>query len=170
MISSSFAGNNLWGITASYGNGKAVHLGAPKDTFGYRVAGFIQPKGLMWSHVNVYLDASYAQWYTNYYQRNRRIGIYTLAPAVRIFLFKTNSISPYLDGSIGFSYMNKDFLGNRSWDIRFAYQDRGGIGLAFGPKQRYFTDLQIIHYSNGSLTYQNSGITIPLMLSFGLRF
>ncbi|MDB4205085.1 acyloxyacyl hydrolase [Polaribacter sp.] len=40
----------------------------------------------------------------------------------------------------------------------------------FGKKRAYNVELRIMHYSNGNIFLQNSGVAIPIQFTFGKTF
>jgi len=45
-----------------------------------------------------------------------------------------------------------------------------GLGVFFGKKRAYNLELRIMHYSNGNIFPQNSGVAIPIQFTFGKTF
>ena len=67
--------------------------------------------------------------------------------------------SPYLEAAIGFhviSDLQIDY--DRSFSTRFQFGDHVGVGMRFGPRDRYDVGLRLQHLSNGGIRKPNPGI------------
>ncbi len=93
-----------------------------------------------------------------------------MAPVVRYTFRRRGPVLPFLELSIGLSYLNRTRLEDRNLGIHFAFQDRMGIGALFGKSEKLSLGIHALHYSNAHLANQNSGLTVPLMLDVGYRF
>jgi hypothetical protein len=142
----------------------------PSDLKGYRIGITYQPCQLMWKKAQIYFDAGYGHWWINGSQPYSSLSIYSIAPYVRIYFWKTSCLSPYFEGSVGFSYLTKTRIEDRNQGIHFSFQDQIGLGVAYGAEQRFYTTLSVLHYSNASLSNHNQGMTLPLILNMGYRF
>lgn len=168
LLALSFAGNLFasdFGLT--YTQVLASH--EPTNMHGYRAALMYLPKILNKPRYSVYFDLGFTHLSVDSYPYHS-VSIYSVAPYIRYYFTKTRYVSPYIEASVGFAYLTKVQLENRPQGIHFTFQDQAGIGLAYGPEQRFFTTLSAFHYSNGSFSEQNSGITAPLVLTIGYRF
>lgn len=134
-----------------------------KPSSGYRVSLLYQPKYFIQPWIQLYFDASFGRWLQNEM-------IYSTAPIFRFYIQKTNLFSPFVELSIGFAYLSKTRLDHQNLGIHFAFQDQVGLGITYGSEQHLYTLFSILHYSNGSLSANNSGMTIPLTLTIGYRF
>jgi hypothetical protein len=45
-----------------------------------------------------------------------------------------------------------------------------GLGVFFGEKRSYNAELRIMHYSNGNIFTENSGVAVPVQFTFGKTF
>jgi hypothetical protein len=142
----------------------------PSHLNAYRAAITYQPPCLIWPKVQIYFDGGFGHWWVTNSRFYRNLNIYSVAPYLRYYLIKKTSFSPYVEASIGLSYLTKTRLEDRNLGIHFAFQDQVGIGTAYGPQQQLYGTLSVVHYSNGSMSSHNAGITVPLMLTMGYRF
>ena len=142
----------------------------PNDLHGYRAALTYQPPSFIWKHISIYFDASYGHWWVGGHQPYRSLNIYSVAPYLRFYFVKTAKLSPYIEASIGASYLTRTRISNRNLGIHYAFQDQLAIGTTFGREQRFYFSLSALHYSNGSFCTSNAGITIPIMMNMGYRF
>lgn len=142
----------------------------PSHLRGYRGAVWYQPALLTWQHVKIYFDVSFGHWWVNNYPINREINIYSLAPTLRYYFTQSYFISPYIDLSIGASYLTRTRIADRNLGIYFSFQDQIGVGASFGKEQRLSVSLSTMHYSNGSMAGTNAGITIPLLINVWYGF
>lgn len=143
----------------------------PSDLHGYKGSVWYQPTNFEWGHSHLLFDASAGHWWVNNYPTNRQINIVAFAPVYRYFLFSDHyAVNPFIDVSIGFAYLSETRFADRNLGMHFSFQDQVGMGFAFGPNHRFFASVYGVHYSNGSLSSMNAGITIPVMLNVGYRF
>ena len=143
----------------------------PEGVYGYRGIVTAQPEAWIWPKASVYLAGSFGHWWVHGATTNRSLSIYAIAPVLRYYLKKSPTFSPYVEASIGASWMTKTYLGDRhNLGMHYAFQDEVGIGMAYGKAQQWYATLSALHYSNGSMASHNSGITIPAILSLGYRF
>lgn len=142
----------------------------PGHLKGYRGALWYQPSRLAWQHVKIYFDVSFGHWWVNNYPVNREINIYSFAPTLRYYLMHSDMISPYIDLSIGASYLTKTRIADRNLGIHFSFQDQMGVGASFGKQERLSVSFSTMHYSNCSMSSTNAGITIPLLINVWYKF
>jgi hypothetical protein len=142
----------------------------PSQLKGYRGALWYQPSCLAWQRLKIYFDISFGHWWVNNYPTNREINIYSFAPTLRYYLIQNSIISPYIDLSIGASYLTRTRIADRNLGIYFSFQDQLGVGASFGKEQRLSVSLSTMHYSNGSMAGTNAGITIPLLINVWYKF
>jgi hypothetical protein len=127
------------------------------------------PQRFQWRKFNIYFDAGYSRIWVNS-NVYHALNIYSIAPVIRYTFTKRGPFSPYLDLSIGASWLSKTRLANKNYGIHFAFQDRIGVGALFGPTQQVALGIHGVHYSNAHLAKRNSGITIPVVLDLSYRF
>src|SRR5437870_8980585 len=97
---------------------------------------------------------------------NGSINILAIAPVIRYYFFpKTSRFSPYFEASICASYLSRTRIVDRNLGEHFSFQDEIGLGTAYGDHQQWYATLSALHYSNGSLSAMNAGITVPLILN-----
>lgn len=142
----------------------------PSPLDGFQVMLKYDPQRLKWRKFNVYLDGGYSHFSVDHHPHNSTISIYSIAPVVRYTFNKHGPVLPYLELSVGFSYLNQTRFEKRNLGIHFAFQDRLGLGALLGNSERFSLGLNAVHYSNAHLSSHNSGITIPVMLNLGYRF
>ncbi len=155
-----------WGLSYSY----LLISDDPSNVKGWRAAVTYQPANFNWEHLQIYFDAGYGYWRTNSATCEKQLSTYSVAPYFRYYWIKTCKISPYVEASIGLSYLSRTRFARKNDGEHFAFQDQIGVGAAFGAERRFYATLTGMHYSNGSLSSNNSGITIPLLLTIGYRF
>ncbi len=157
------------GISVTY----PIIVSEPENLHGYRISLFYQPERLIGSYVKLYFDASFGHWWDNTTSNdaptNSSLNIYSIAPVVRVY-YKNTVVTPFVDLSIGFSYLSETRIYKRNLGMHFTFQDQLALGAAFGKDQHFTVSLGGLHYSNGSLCERNSGMTIPLFINVGYRF
>ena len=103
-----------------------------------------------------------------YRAAKQQINIYSIAPVAR-FYYKGESFSPFIDMSIGLSYLSETRIYTRNLGMHVSFQDQLAFGAIMGKEQRVSLSVGGLHYSNGSLSKRNGGITIPLFINLGFR-
>lgn len=163
--STSLASPPYYGAMASY----AAIAHEPSSMHGYQLMLNYDPQRYQWRRFNVYFDGGFSHFAASspYYST---LNIYSAAPVVRYSFRKRGPVQPFLELSIGLSYLNHTRIENRNLGIHFAFQDRVGIGALLGASEKLALGMHAVHYSNAHLSKHNSGITIPLVLDVGYRF
>ena len=128
---------------------------------GYQLMLFYDPQYFQWRTFNIYFDAGFSQFWSDEKPYYRRLNIYSAAPIIHFSFKRRGPVLPFLELSIGVAYLDHTRIDHRNLGIHFAFQDRFGIGVAFGKNDRFNLSIQIVHYSNGGLCVNNSGITAP---------
>lgn len=141
----------------------------PSNLHGYRASFLYEPDTWHWKYLQVFFDLSYGHWWLNGNGPYRTINIYAIAPVLRLYLINNTKVSPFVDISIGPSYMTKTRIECRNLGEHFSFQDQLSIGAAFGVEKKLAFSLSILHYSNGSLSSMNAGITVPLLINMSYR-
>jgi hypothetical protein len=142
----------------------------PDNLHGYRFAAGYQPAPLNWDKIRIYFDLSFGHWWVPGATANSNLNIISLAPILRAYFVKNKVCSPFVELSLGASYLSKTRIANRNLGMHFSFQDQIGFGASFGPQQQFAISLAALHYSNGSLCAHNSGITLPVILNFNYLF
>jgi hypothetical protein len=142
----------------------------PPSSHAVRVAVTYQPQCFVWHYFSLYFDASYGHWWISKNVPNSSLNIFAAAPYIRMYYAKKPCFAPYIELSVGPSYLSNTRFGCQNLGMHFAFQDQLSIGSAFGKDQRYNAAFTILHYSNASMANANAGITSQLALTFGCRF
>lgn len=142
----------------------------PDDLHGASGTLWYDSEILIWRQFHLFYDFVAAHyWVSGVTDTYRTINIFAVSPVFR-YLFKEHfGVTPYFDLSIGVSYLSQTRFANRNLGMHFAFQDRGGLGILFGSQQQFGLGAHIVHYSNASLSSNNSGITIPLMIDLSYK-
>ena len=143
----------------------------PSNLYGYKASLWYQPTSFEWGNSHLLFDASFGHWWVTDFSTHREINITALAPVYRFFMLNDHYfLNPFIDISIGLAYLSETRFADRNLGMHFSFQDQLGMGVSFGPQHRLFASLYAVHYSNGSLSSSNAGITIPMVLNLGYRF
>lgn len=143
----------------------------PPHVHGYRFALTWQPKYFVWEHFSLYFDAGFGHWWINgTHYHDKSVSIVSVAPYFRAYFLKRPYFSPFAEVSIGPAYINKTRFDCYNQGIHYTFQDQISIGSAFFADQSLYVALTALHYSNGSMSNSNAGITIPVVLNVGYRF
>lgn len=142
----------------------------PSNLHGFKASVWYQPDSWNWKHWSIFIDAGYSDWWVNGNTPNKQISIFAIAPVFRMYFRHYTYASPYMELSIGPSYMTQTRFGGRNLGMHFSFQDQIGFGATLGKDQHLSVSLSAMHYSNGSLCGNNAGITIPLLINIGYRF
>lgn len=157
-------GQPYYGVNASY----AAISSEPSNLHGYQLMFNYDPQRFKWRQFNIYFDGGFSHFSTN--PPNSTINIYSAAPVIRYTFKKHGPVHPYLELSVGLSYMNQTRIYTRNLGMHFAFQDRMGIGTFLGKSEQVTVGVHALHYSNAHLAHNNSGLTVPLVLDVGYRF
>ena len=157
------------GLALSYGTSLGS-FAQPSDLNGGNIAYLLQPDAWKWGDFSLSMNFSYGYWKTTENPAHQTISIYSIAPVLRWSFFNNRIATPFLQASVGGAAMSSTEIGNRNLGSSILFQDQGGIGLAFGPKQTIFATVQAMHYSNAGLSSNNGGMTIPLLFTMGGLF
>lgn len=144
----------------------------PANLHGYRASLWYMPDLFAWKHFQIYFDGAYAHYWVNQSSfGSDSLSIYSVSPLFRLYYMdKYPNIRPFIDFSVGLSYLSKTHMADRRFGMHFAFQDLVSFGVVLGDKHQFTFSGTIMHYSNGSLAKTNAGITIPLLLNVGYRF
>lgn len=142
----------------------------PPQLRGFQTMLNYDPQSIQWRKFNVYFDGGFTHFSQNSTPYHSSINIYSIAPVIRYSFRQHGPVSPYLELSIGLSYLNETRFQDRNLGIHFAFQDRMGIGALLGYSNQFSLGMHAVHYSNAHLSAHNSGITVPLELDIGYRF
>ena len=83
-----------------------------------------------------------------------------LLPMLRWTAHGVASLRPYIEGGLGISILSSTRINNdRVFSTAFQFEEQGGIGVTFGPMNRYALAVYIQHVSNGNIKRPNDGLT-----------
>ncbi|MGH8624035.1 MAG: acyloxyacyl hydrolase [Gammaproteobacteria bacterium] len=86
------------------------------------------------------------------------------APVFRVHSkAKPLGIAPFIEGAVGVHVMSDTELGDKDFDIRFAFGSHAGVGFRFGPQDRIELGYRFQHLSNAGLGDPNPGIDFHLV-------
>lgn len=158
-------------VSAAFGL-RGAYVLIPKDpehAKGYQASVWYDPETLIWRKFHLFFEADFSHYWVTSTPYYRTTSMFTIAPVVRYIFNKHFSISPFLEFSVGPSYLTHNRLDHQKLGEHFVFQDRVGIGAIIGEMQRLSISFNVLHYSNASLCNHNSGITVPLMLAVGYK-
>jgi hypothetical protein len=167
-----FIMSNLSVASPYYGTSFSIPIitNEPPSLHGYQLMLNYDPNRFKWRQFNIYFDGGISHLWINNTSYYTTLNIYSVAPIVRYSFKKRGHFLPYLELSIGLSYLNHTRLDDRNFGIHFSFQDRMGIGALLGASEQLSVGIHAVHYSNAHLSNHNSGITMPLVLDVGYRF
>lgn len=154
------------GLTLSY----PLITQDPENLHGGRFSLWFQPDFLQWERTRVFFDGSLGYWWVSEDIDNNKINIFSFAPVLRYDIVKHPYLSPFIEISIGFSYLSSTRIADRNLGEHFSFQDQLGFGLSIGREKKISVSMSALHYSNASLCNTNAGMTIPLLFNVGYRF
>jgi hypothetical protein len=76
---------------------------------------------------------------------------------------------PYFEGGVGLHLRSETEIGDRHFDLPFAFGLLGGAGLLLGPEGQYQVGYRFEHQSNARLGEKNPGMDFHL-LRMGYHF
>ncbi|MFT4560619.1 MAG: lipid A 3-O-deacylase [Gammaproteobacteria bacterium] len=100
---------------------------------------------------------------------NDSLGDFHVTPVLRYQRKPTASVIPFVEFGLGPHLHTDDSIGNKNFDIPFAFGSHVGGGLRFGNGGRYELLYRFQHLSNASLGDDNPGINFHV-LNLGYRF
>jgi hypothetical protein len=159
-------------LATPYYGANVSYVALPKDPpqlHGYQLMLNYDPDQFKWRRFNVYFDGGFSHFWQNHTTNYSALNIYSVAPVIRYNFKKRGPISPFLELSIGLSYLSRTRLEDRNLGMHFAFQDRMGVGALLGASEQLSLGLHAVHYSNAHLAHHNAGLTIPLLLDVGYR-
>jgi hypothetical protein len=118
-------------------------------------------------HLGGYWDAQVGQWSGSDKNTITDLG---LTPVFRYQETVPSSISPYVEGAIGFHLISPVRLEeHRGFSTAFQFGDHVGAGARFGGRGRYDLQLRFQHLSNAGIKKPNNGINFT-QLRFQVHF
>jgi hypothetical protein len=100
-----------------------------------------------------------------------RFTTLSVYPLLRFTPIHTNPADVYFCYSLaGPTYISKVVIDDHDMGNHFTFQDFMGAGLLVGRDRHVSIGIKINHYSNGNLSTQNAGVTVPLTLTAGYAF
>lgn len=155
-------------------SGLAVHVPIvtkdPPNLQGYQFMGLYDPARFTWRQFNIYFDGGLTHFWVTSHTHHKNLFILSAAPVIRYLFKQRGCLTPYLDLSVGLSYLNQTRFEKRNLGMHFSFQDRLGVGVLFGRERAFALGLTAIHYSNANLAAHNSGVSVPLMLDLAWNF
>jgi hypothetical protein len=96
---------------------------------------------------------------------------FSIFPTMRFYLLRRKGFDMYTNYSlIGPTFLTKGNLDKLDTGPKITYQDTMGLGVFFGENRSYNAELRIMHYSNGNIFTQNSGVAVPIQFTIGKTF
>jgi hypothetical protein len=166
ILSSTVYATSPYGVNFSY----VLVNKDPNHLHAYRASFLYEPPSWVWEHVHIFFDAGYGHWWVDNVSAYSNLNIYSIAPVLRYYFVNSDLFSPFFDISIGPAYLTKTHIADRNLGMHFAFQDQVGLGASFGRGKHFTASLTALHYSNGSMSAMNAGITVPIMLNLSYRF
>jgi lipid A 3-O-deacylase len=100
---------------------------------------------------------------------NGSLGDFHVTPVLRLQRKPGMTISPFFEFGLGAHVHTDDSIGNKNFDIPFAFGSHVGGGLRFGSQAQYELIYRFQHLSNAGLGDDNPGINFHV-LNLGYRF
>lgn len=102
---------------------------------------------------------------------NQKVFAFSIFPTMRFYILRKKRFDMYTNYSIiGPTYLTKANIDNLKTGPKTTFQDTMGLGIFFGKKRTYNAELRIMHYSNGNIFTENSGVAVPIQFTFGKTF
>lgn len=116
-----------------------------------------------------YTEFSFSRWGGCYGARCEYINDIGLVPVLRATSKMNSGRAWYIDFGVGLHVISRTRIGPQVYSTGLQFSEIGGIGLLFGPQQRYDVGLRYRHESNGDWKTPNDGMNF-LLLRFALRW
>tara|TARA_Y100001934_G_C12065605_1_gene637543 strand:+ start:81 stop:629 length:549 start_codon:yes stop_codon:yes gene_type:complete len=92
-----------------------------------------------------------------------------LTPVLRYQRTPSHGLAPFIEVGAGVHVHTEDGIGNRDFDIPFAFGSHVGAGVRFGDQGRYELGYRFQHLSNAGIGDENPGINFHA-LQLGYHF
>ena len=94
-----------------------------------------------------------------------------LLPMLRWTARGEAALLPYIEGGVGINILSSTRINNdRVFSTAFQFEEQGGVGVTFGPINRYALAVYVQHVSNGNIKKPNDGLThLGLLFRAALR-
>lgn len=100
---------------------------------------------------------------------NDSLGDFHVTPVVRLQRKADAAIAPFLEFGVGAHLHTDDSIGDKNFDLPFAFGSHLGGGFRFGGRRQYELLYRFQHLSNAGLGDDNPGINFHV-LHLGYRF
>jgi hypothetical protein len=128
-----------------------------------------------WLHSGAWHLGSYLEFGVTYWDGERgRSGEndlvdFGLTPVLRWERDPAHGLAPFIELGVGAHLHTEDGIGNKNFDIPFAFGSHLGVGTRFGDAGRYEILYRFQHLSNAGLGDDNPGINFHAV-QLGLHF
>lgn len=121
-------------------------------------------------HLGSYVEFSVTYWDgTRGTEGDDELVDFGLTPALRYQRNPAHGIAPFVELGVGLHLHTEDGIGDRDFDIPFAFGSHFGAGFRFGDQGRYELVYRFQHLSNAGLGDENPGINFHAV-QLGLHF
>jgi hypothetical protein len=118
---------------------------------------------------SVDVGASYSQWQS--LEANDRFHTFAVFPVLRFTVVRSRQADMYVSFSeAGPAYISRVTIDGLAMGNHFTFQDFMAAGVFIGARKRLNVELNLNHYSNGNLMYDNAGVSVPLAIKLGYAF
>ena len=100
---------------------------------------------------------------------NDKLGDFHVTPVFQLLRKESDGFVPFLEFGVGAHVHTEDSIGDKNFDIPFAFGSHVGAGLRFGDSGRYELLYRFQHLSNAGLGDDNPGINFHV-LQLGYRY
>lgn len=96
---------------------------------------------------------------------------FSIFPVLRFYVLRKKPLDVYMCYSIiGPTFLTKSNIDNLGTGPKLTYQDFIGLGGFIGKERKLNVELRIMHYSNGNIFSDNSGVAVPIVFTLGRTF
>lgn len=164
---SAFPANH--GVAVGYVPSRVYDRAEPKDIHGGLLSLWWEPRKFQGKQISLNFKSSAAYYRSNHRPTDKSLVILSLAPVFQARIGDKNHFYGFFEASAGPALLSKRHFVNRDLGMQFAFHDMVGLGIGWHNKRTYILEAQIVHYSNADFAKHNPGITIPLMIRFGIK-
>ena len=108
--------------------------------------------------------AGYIEASVNFWEGDENMYVLAISPVFAYYFGpKSWGLHPYLEAGIGFSYVSKTEINDRTLTSHFQFEDRLGLGIR---TRRVDYNFRYLHYSNANFKVPNEGMDM-LVLTVG---
>lgn len=163
-----------YSVGFDYATGRVFDLDNTNNIDGAGLTGAYHPNYPLWHNIEMFFQSDLFYFHSSNVNMtpgfSENLWVLAAAPVFRYHFLPGSNVDFFVDVSVGPGYMSTSKFDDRDLGIRYTFQDTGGVGILLGQEQQLSIAVRIVHYSNGGLSDENRGFTIPVIASLRYNF